>query len=172
MLICPMVQLTTLPDAERDILRRVLTEDVQGVDDENNRRWRRFVNQLSKAEAGEMFELVRAEPRHGPFHKRHRKVLQKLFDSQERYRLIEPLHDWLKMKTYFVTWGENWQGKPVMVPRSTSFDECSEDDMRGFHGRMVDFLHDPACQRHLWRHLPAPQRAEMVETVLAKPQEQ
>lgn len=172
MLICPMVKLAALPDAERDVLRRGLTEHVQGIDTDSNRRWRRFVYQLSKAEPGETFELVRAEPRSLPFHKRHRAILDRLFAAQERYRLLDGLHDYLKVKTHFVTWGENRHGNPICVPRSTAWDVASEDEIREFHGRMVDYLHDPECQKHLWRHLPAARRAEMVETVLAKPEEQ
>lgn len=171
-LVAPTVQLNALPDLDRDVLRRFCTEHVRGIDAESDRRWRRMWSQLMRATPGECFELVRAEPRDLPFHRLHRVVLERLFNAQERFHPIDALHTWLKVRTHFVTWGIGPRGNFVPIPRSTAFDECSEDDMRDFHRRMVDYLHDPECQRHLWRHLPAPQRAEMVESVLAKPEEE
>lgn len=170
-LIAPRVQLNSLPDAERDILRRFFTEHLCGMDTANDRRWRRLVSQLFKASPGEGFQLLRLEERSGPFHRRHRMVLERLHQSQERYQLIDPLHDWLKLQTYFVQWGESVAGRPIPVPRSTSFEECSEDEMREFHGRVVDFLHDPACQGHLWPALTTARRVEMVDHVLAEREE-
>lgn len=38
--------------------------------------------------------------------------------------------------------------------------------MRAFHNRMVDLLHDPAIQRHLFPRVRAKDRQGMVEAVL------
>ena len=168
MLIAPRVPLNSLPDAERDVLRRFFCEHLRGIDAESDRRWRRMVGQWFRAAPGEGFLLQREEERSLSFHARHRVILDRLFQSQERYRLINALHDWLKLKAYFVTWGESRLGTPIPKPRSTNFKDCSEDEMREFHGHVVDLLHDPAIQRHLWRHLPAARRVEMVEHVLAE----
>ena len=170
-LIAPRVKLNSLPDAERDILRRFFCEHLRGIDAESDRRWRRMVGQWFRAEPGEGFALLRDEERSRPFHARHRVILDRLFQSQERYRLIGPLHDFFKLRAYFVTWGESRVGTPIPKPRSTNFNDCSEDDMREFHSRFVDLLHDPAIQKHLWRHLPAARRVEMVEHVLAESEE-
>lgn len=166
-LVCPMVQLRRLPDPERDVLRRFFCEHVRGMDRTHDRRWRRFVRDLFNAQAGEGFQLYRAEERGGPFHRMHRAVLERLLDAQERYPDEDALHDWLKLKCWFVTW-EN--GHPV--PRSTAFDACSEDDIREFHRKMVDLLHRPEVQLHFWPHLAAGPRGEMVEIVLRNPNEE
>lgn len=171
-LICPQHPLRLLPDGDRDVLRRFFTEWLRGMDTRSQRRLTRLLAQLSRAEPGEGFQLFRMEERSGPFHRRHRAVLERLYAHQERFSNIDALHDWIKFKTYFVTWGEGKRGQPLPVPRSTEFAKCSEDDMREFHGRMVDLLHDPATQRHLWRHLKAPARAAMVDAVLADRQEE
>ena len=34
--------------------------------------------------------------------------------------------------------------QPYPIPKSTSFSECSEDEIRELHSRIVDLLHDPA----------------------------
>lgn len=166
-MICPTVPLGALPDRDRDVLRAFFTEHVQGVDRDNNTRWRRFARDLFNAAPGEAFQLYRAEERVGAFHRRHRAILQRLFDAQERYPSIDALHDYIKCATYFVTWNE--AGK--IVPRSTAFGVCSEDDIRDLHRRMVDLLHDPNTQRRLFPSVPSRHRAAMVDTVLADPEE-
>lgn len=166
-LFCPVAQLRHLPDSERDVIRRFLTEHVRGMDADNDKRWRRLWGQVMHAEPGEGFQLYRVEERSGPFHRRHRVILERLFEAQERYRLIDPMHDWLKMRCYFVTWGEGSRGQPVPIPRSTAFPACSEDDMREFHGRMLDLLPDPAIQRHLFPRVRAKDRQGMVDAVLS-----
>lgn len=165
-LICPVVQLHTLPDQERDILRRFFTEHVRGMDAGNDKRWRRFVRDLFNAAPGEGFEILRKEERGGPFHRRHRVILQRLFDSQERFRNLDRLHDWIKVGAGHVDWIE---GKPR--PRSTSFDVCSEDEMREFHAAAVEYLETERAQRFLWRLVKAAQRPAMLEAVLSKPEE-
>ena len=96
-LICPTTPLRMLPAAERDILRRFFTAYVRGMDAPNHQRWVRFVRDLFAAEAGEGFRLQWVAGRSGPYHRRHRAILERLFDSQERFRHIDKLHDWLKV---------------------------------------------------------------------------
>jgi hypothetical protein len=166
------VALRTLPDRDRDVLRAFFTEHVRGMDAKHDTRWRRFIRDLFNAEAGEGFQLYRAEERGGPYHRMHRAVLTRLFESQERYTDEDVLHDFLKLRCWFVTWEEGPRGSPIPKPRSTSFDSCSEDDVREFHRKMVDQLHEPSIQRRFWPHLPAAQRHLMVEEVLRDPKKE
>lgn len=166
-MLCPVIELNRLPMAELDVLRRFWTQHVRGMSRQDDKRLRRFVRHLFTAQAGEGFKLYLEEERSGPFHNRHRVILEKLFHSQERFRLIDKLHDWLKVGAGFVTWEEGRTGNMVPRPRSTSFPECSEDEMREAHADMVDYLHTERAQRFLWRHLKPAARAEMVETILA-----
>jgi hypothetical protein len=170
-LICPTVALRSLPDRDRDVLRTFFTEHVRGMDRKHDTRWRRFVRDLFNAEPGEGFQLYRAEQRGGPYHKRHRAILTRLYESQERFRHIDKLHDWLKVGAGFVTWEPGTDSKPVAIPRSTAFEVCSEDEMREAHVAMVDFLRTDFATRRLWPHLKAPMRHEMLESVLANPNE-
>jgi hypothetical protein len=171
-MICPKFPLAHLPMAEQDVLRRFFCEHVRGMSRADDKRWRRFIRQLWRAEPGEGFQLYRVEERSGPFHNRHRVILERLFQSQERFRHIDKLHDWLKLGAGFVTWAPGKDSKPVAIPRSTSFPECSEDDMRQAHTEMVDYLHTERAQRFLWRHLKPDKRAEMLDSVLKRDTEQ
>lgn len=161
-LICPVHAWRHMPDSLRDALRLVLTEWLRGMDTRSHRRLLRLARQIERAEAGEGFQLYRLEERSGPFHRRHRAVLEALFQAQERFPNIDALHDHLKLRTWFVTWKD---GKPT--PRSTAFDKCDEDSMREFHSRMVDLLHSPGEQRILLPQVPAAMRHEFIEAVLA-----
>lgn len=171
-LICPVVQLHTLPDMERDILRRFFTEHLVGMDRTHDKRWRSLVRDWFNAEPGEGFELLRKKERGGRFHRRHRVILQRLFDSQERFSNVDRMHDWLKVAVGFVDWHEGRKpGVMVPKPRSTAYDHCSEDEMREFHEAAVDYLRGERAQRYLWRHLNASRRQGMLDAVLSKPGE-
>lgn len=167
-MICPVEPLGYLTDAERDVLRRVLFHKIRGMTRDHDARWRRLWGDLMNAEAGVGFLLFRVEERSGPFHRRHRAILERLFQAQDRFAKLERLHDWLKMGAGYVKWDEK-TGKPV--PRSTSFPETSEDEMREFSRDMVDYLRTERAQRFLWRHLKPKARGEMVEAILSDPQE-
>lgn len=165
-LVCPVVALRQIPDAEKDVIRRFLFDHVRGLDKESEGRWRRLWGRFFAAEPGEGFQLAVTEERVGPFHRRHRAILEALFASQERFSNIKALHAWLKLGACFVTWGEGKAGKLVPIPRSTAFDECSEDDIREAHKAMVDYLHEPRAQRFLWKHLKPNARQDMLDSIL------
>ena len=166
-LVCPTVPLRQLPPGEVDVIRRFLFQHIDGLDAQSRARWRRLWGRIWSAEPGEGFPLYNAEERSGPFHRRHRVILERLFDSQERYRHIDKLHDFLKVGAGFVDWEAGRDHKPVAIPRSTSFPECSEDEMREFHKDALEFLHTPFAQRRLWTHVKPSQRPAMLEAVLA-----
>lgn len=165
-LVCPIVPLRQMPPAEVDIIRRFLFDRMRGLDKESDTRWRRFWGRVWAAEPGEGFQIYSAEERSGPFHRRHRAILEKLFASQERFRHIDALHDWMKVGAYWVTWEEGRTGKPIPKAKSTSFPECSEDEMREAHKAMVDYLHTERAQRFLWRHLKPNARQDMLDSIL------
>ncbi|MGE4243691.1 hypothetical protein [Ramlibacter sp.] len=166
-LICPRVDLRAIPDADRDVLRRLVTQYVTGADRDHDREWRRLWRDLERAEPGECTQLYRSESRDGPFHRRHRCILANLLANVEGFANEDALHDFLKVKCWHVDWKN---GKPT--PASTSFDECSEARMRKFNRRLVDLLHTPAIQRTFWPAINSAQRAEMVELVLRNPNDQ
>lgn len=170
-LVCPVVALRQLPPAERDIVSRFLFQHIRGMDAQNDKRWRRFWSQVWQADAGVGFQLLSMEERGGPFHRLHRVILDKLFQNQDAFSNIDRLHDFLKYGAGFVNWEPGKDNKPVAIPRSTAFNECSEDEMRQFHSDMEDFLRTERAQRRLWRRMKPAARAEMVEAILSDQQE-
>lgn len=166
-LICPVVPLRQLPPAEVDVIRRFLFQHIRGMDAQNDKRWRRLWGNVWQAEAGESFQLLSMEERGGPFHRRHRAILDKLFQNQDAFTNIERLHDFLKIGAGFVIWEPGKDHKPVAIPRSTAFNVCDENEMREFHADMEEFLRTERAQRRLWRRVKPAARAEMVEAILS-----
>lgn len=170
MMIAVAEPLAQIPPHELDVLRRLLFQNLRPINSQTRAAWNRLWRDIFNADPGECFAMLREEGRVGQYHKMHRAFLGRLFESQERFVNEKALHDWLKIGAAFVTWGEGPRsGKPIPIPRSTAFKECSEDDMRQFHRDAVDYLHTPRAQRVLWRHLKPAQRAAMVEAVLNPP---
>lgn len=169
-LICPMVNLGHLPDAERDVLRRFWTEYVRGMDAKHDKRWRRLGRDLFRAEPGEGIELYRRKPRSLKFHKRWMAIERRIFENQDAYVQLERFRDWLKTGAGFGSY-HLVNGVMKFVPSSVSFDDCSDDEMREFTEDALGFLHTDRATRKLWRHLPAAKRQEMLDTLLADPQQ-
>lgn len=166
-LITKRASLAGMPEPQRATVRHVLLDAVGGLDSTHDSRWRRFVNRLLRAEPGEVFELVNLVERSGQFHRRHMALEQRLFDHQERWLTQTAMRDWLKTGAGWVEWLPGARGGIVAVPRSTSYERCSDDEMRELHEAMVAFLHTAHAQRLLWPHLDARGRAAMLESVLA-----
>lgn len=152
---------------ERSIIRRFLFDCFRGADEQNEGRWRRLWSRFWKAEPGQLFQLDNVVERSSDFHRRHMAIEQRLFDSQDTFLNLPALRDWLKVGAAFVTWEPDGKGGIVAVPRSTSYEKCSDDEMRELHEAMLAHLRTPPAQERLWGHLAPARRAVMLESVLA-----
>lgn len=164
--------LDLLNEYERGIVRRFLFDCIQGLNEQQDGRWRRFWSRIWKAEVGQVFQFDNLVERSGPFHRLHMGLEQRLFDSQERWGQIGPMRDWLKVGAAWGDYQLNARGALRFVPRSTSYEQCSDDEMREVHTAMVAFLRTPYALRRLWPSIAQPQRFEMLETILAKREDQ
>lgn len=167
-LVNPVTELNRLPLAERQIVSRFLFDCVRGLDAQHDKRWRRLWNRMWRAAPGEVFHLELLQDRCGPFHRMHMGMEQRLFEAQERFTHFERFRDWLKTGAGHGRY-EIVAGRMKFVPASTSYEACSDDEMRELHGQMLEFLHTPRAQRRLWPHLDAEHRAQMLESVLNPP---
>lgn len=162
----PTMRLRRLPPPVLAVLRDFFTRLLVGQDPVSHHRWVRLVREIFDAPPGAGFQLYRVESRSREFHAFHRAVITAIFERQERYPTRDALHDWLKLQCWFVEWEA---GHPV--PRSTDFDQCSEDEIREFNARLQYLLHDPKAQCHLWPHLSEALRLENTTAILTNPKE-
>lgn len=157
-----------IPEADREAARRVIFGAIDGLGEVHRKRWRRFWNGLLRLEPGEMAEIKTRKPRSGPFHRRHMKLEQVFFESQERFDIFDPVfRDWLKVGAGHVIWCPGPKGGVFPVPQSIAYDQIEEDEMREFHEKVVAFLRTDHAAKTLWPHLSPTARIEMVEGLLA-----
>jgi hypothetical protein len=153
-------------DNEKQIAQRVLETGLRGVDEENHNRWRRFLRRMFSLEEGEIAQIGTRIPRSGPFHRFHMAVEQAVFNAQERFTDFEQFRNWVKIGAGFVTWVPGAKGGIVPLPKSISYAELEEQEMREFHDSMLAFLRGEHAAPFLWRHLDADEAADMMDAVL------
>jgi hypothetical protein len=156
---------SVLSDQERDVLRKVLLDQIRGIDEEHHRRWRRFIGNLINSEPDEITQFLNPRTRSQPFHKRWMAIERAVFESQERFATRKGFRRWLKTGAGLGEY-EREAGRLMFVPGSVGFDECSDDEMREFVKAAEDFLHTDFATRRLWPHLKAAARQEMLDTIL------
>ncbi len=174
-LLATQVDMTRIPDADKDVLRRLVTEYLRGMGEAMNKRWYRAVRRIMNAAADEGFMFYAAEDRHRGVHNRWMAIEDRIYQNQDFFINQAGFRDWLKTGAH---WGKFEKGKDrfgadklVFVPASISYEKCSDDEMREFVDNATAFLRTDRAQRRLWRHLPPYQRAEMVERLMADPRE-
>ncbi len=156
-----------ITEADKDAARRVLFGMVDGLGEANRRKWRRFMSTLFRMEPGEMATIKTNKARSGPFHRRHMAMEQRVFEAQERFTDFDRgFRDWLKVGAGHCDWHPGPKGGVFPVPKSISYTEMEEGEMREFHDAAVEFLRTEHAGKTLWRHLSPVDRITMVETIL------
>lgn len=149
-----------------DVVRDFLFGLFSGATDEDDKRWNRFWRMVTSKEAGELFNIETVFPRYTPFHKRHMKIEQDVFNAQERFTDFEMFRDWLKIGAGFVEWVPGAKGGIVPLPKSISYAKTDEQEFREFHENVMVFLRGEHAAPYLWRHLGAAGSHEMMDTIL------
>ncbi|AVQ84275.1 DUF1367 family protein [Variovorax sp. PMC12] len=157
-----------LPEEKRAIAREVFTGHVDGLGQQNQNRWRRFLSGLMRLEPGEMMEVKTHQQRLGWYHRKHMALEQAVFQAQERFEAFEPFRDWLKVGAGHVEWYPGPKGGVFPVPKSISYSKMEQGEMEVFHANAVAFLRTEHAGKTLWRHLSTPMRIQMIETVLGE----
>lgn len=155
-----------LNEADAAVMRRVLFESVGGLSERDQKGWRRFWNQIKRAEPGEVFSIETWFPRVGAYHRRHMLMEQRVFQAQERIAEFESFRAWLKVGAGFVYWIPGPKGAVMPIPKSISYRKLDEEGMRAFHDSCIDFLRGPHAPKVLWPHLNPADGAEMMETII------
>lgn len=157
-----------LTEAEKEVARRVLFGLIDGLGEQDKKSWRRLWNWfLNKAEPGEFVSFKTHRERIGWFHRKHMAMEQRVFQSQERFENFTQFRMWLKVGAGHVDWLPGPKGGVIPVPKSISYAELEEDDMRIFHEATLTFFRTPHAIRTLWKHLGPQAGSEMMELALA-----
>jgi len=154
------------PEAQLTFVRKFLFECFEGFTEDDNKKWRRFWTALAKKEPGEMALIEMVFPRSGPFHKRHMKIEQVVFDAQERFTDFDMFLDWMKIGAGWVVWVPGPKGGIVPLVRSISYAKADENEFQEFHAKVMAFLRGPHAANYLWPHLKGIWANEMMNTIL------
>lgn len=161
----PNVELT---EHDKECARRAMFGMVDGLGDRGKKQWRRFWNGLLQMEPGEIAMVRTQRRRSGPFHRRHMLIENSVFEAQERVADFEQFRLWLKVGSGLVVWMAGPKGGVFPVPKSISYEQMEEDEMREFHEAAMAFLRTDHATRYLWPHIPAKQCAQAIDAVLSE----
>lgn len=156
-----------LPEAEAATVRRFLFGVIDGCNDKDKKAWRGFWKAVANAGSGEYFSITIKRQRSGPFHRLSMAVMQAVFNAQERFDDFRIFRSFVKLGAGYVDYVPNADGELRAVPKSVSFDECSEEEMRMFHLDAVTFLRTSRACQTLWPDA-SPRAAEQgIESILS-----
>lgn len=154
-----------LIESELAVVRKFLFGLFKGGTNLDDKRWKRFWSMSVKKEPGEMFDVEIVFPRYTPFHRRHMKIEQDVFNSQDRFSDFKMFREWLKIGAGFVVWVPGVKGGIVPLPKSISYAKADENEFREFHENAIAFLRGDHAAPYLWRHLGI-NANDMMDSVL------
>lgn len=135
-----------------------------GFTRDDRRAWHSFWKRVRNMEPGEMALIEARMPRSGPFHRRHMKIEQAVFDAQERFQSFEQFRVWLKVGAGWVDWCAGPKGGVVPIPKSISYAKADQEEFRRYHEAVMTFLRGEHAAAFLWRHLD--DAAAMMDSIL------
>jgi hypothetical protein len=158
----------TLAEPAAGMVRRFLFEFFEGATVKDTKAWRRFWRAMNEAGSGEYFSFKLERQRQNWRHKKHMGLISKVFDSQERFTDFEQFRLWLKVGSGFVDWCAGPKGGVFPVPKSISFDQCSEDEFIEYHDNAVAFLRTEHAAKYLFPDSPIFLAEAGIEKILSR----
>lgn len=151
------------------VLRRFLFEMVDGATQKDKKAWRRFIKAMNVARVNDYFEITIKRQRNTQFHRLTMAVILAVFKAQERFEEIGIFRQWIKVGCGFVDYiPDVTTGELRAIPRSQSFDDCSEDEAREFFDQMCTFMRSADCCATLWKDAPIERSMEGMMRILQK----
>lgn len=155
-----------LADEEAAIVRRFLFQSVDGVTERDQKAWRTWWRSVADAGSGEYFTVTIKRRRSSKFHKLTMAVLMTVFKAQETFSDFRIFRSFVKLGAGFVDFVPNPDGELRAIPKSASFDEASEDEIREFFQNACQFLRSGRAQKTLWPALTAKVAEQGMERLL------
>lgn len=151
---------------EMDVLRRFLLGFLDGSNEADRRSWHRLWERIFGLEPGDILAVSFSFDRSGPFHRRVFKILNTVFDAQDRITDPDLFLDWIKIGSGWVEWMPGHDGALCPVPKSVSYAAADQAEFERFWELVRHFLYGDHCPAFLWPHLSLPQAREMRDTLL------
>lgn len=155
-----------LSDDDAAAVRRFLFEHLSGATPKDTAAWNRYVRAMNEAGSGEYFSIKIQRVRSGPFHRLCMSIMTAVFKAQERFEDFRIFRQFVKIGAGFVDYIPDVDGSLKAVPKSVSFDDCTEEEIRQFLPDAIAFFRTHGAQNTLWPNT-SPQLAEIgMESIL------
>lgn len=138
---------------------------LQGFTEQDRAALAKFEKKKDSLEPGELMWFSTWFERSGPFHRRHMKMLQVVFEAQESFGDFFQFRKWTEVGAGHGEFMEA-AGKLAFIPKSIAYDKLDQAEMEDVHRRVKDFLRSAYALDKLWGHLSNDQRYEMIETLI------
>lgn len=143
-----------LTEVELAGARRMIFEMVDGLNEADQKAWRRMWRLLLEMAPGEIAKVKPRIERIPAFHCRHMRIERLIYEAQENFTDFElGFREWLKVGAGWCDWGNDANGRLTLITRSTSFKETEEVEMREFHDRALEFLRSDRGAPVLWPNM-------------------
>ncbi len=157
-----------LTEADAAIVRKFLFGHLAGATEKDTKAWYRFCRALNESGSGEYFSVKLERQRSGPNHRKHMGMISAVFKAQERVTDFKQFRMWLAVGAGFCDWMAGPSGGVFPVPKSISFDECSEEEALEFHDNAKAFLRTEHAAKYLFPHSPIFLAEKGIEDILSR----
>jgi hypothetical protein len=137
-----------------------------GVTEADNRAYGRFISRCLALTPKESLKFTWAEPRSGPYHRRHFAMLHALFESQEQYDNDQHFRKIGEMGAGYADMVPGPGGVLVAVPRSINYEALDQVDFEPIHKAVFEWYRSEVGLKVMWPHLSWQQAYDLVDRVL------
>jgi hypothetical protein len=146
-----------------------LTKDIEGrlcgATEKDQRAYVRFIDRCVRLTADESLKFQWTEPRSGPFHRRHFKMLGELFKQQEQFLDDEVFRKWAELEAgYFDT--VPGRDEPQRIPKSIAYDKLDQLEFQELHAKVFAFYRSEYALMVMWPQLSWQQALDKIDSVL------
>ena len=128
-------------------------------------KWRECIDKLTRHES---IIFSWKEPRSGPYHRRHFKMLGCLFAAQEQFQDEEVFRKWGEVGAGYCKLVPGSNGKPVAIPDSINYEKLDQAEFKPIHEAVFAFYRTLKATRFLWPHLSDQMAGDMVESAIGE----
>jgi hypothetical protein len=139
---------------------------IDGVDEKNQRAYRRFVKRMQELTPGCTLVFKWWEPRSPRFHRYHFAILGALFKLQDRFADEDDMRKWLETGAGYCTFAPGIDGNLCAIPKSIAYEKLDDVEFQELHQRIKTFMRSTHVTRHLWPHLNDVRGLEMIDRII------
>lgn len=137
-----------------------------GFGEKGARAYARFLKAVRALEVGSTLKFSWWAPRSPGFHRRHFKILDKVFKHQDKFITDETFREWAQVGAEFCDIFPGPYGIPVAIARSIAWEELDDAEFAEHHAAVIGFLRSCHATRFLWPWLNDLQADAMMDSLL------